>query len=115
MIDDTRVLVVRDPLPLAEVRSVSLEREESSHLAWLADGGRELVLATGDGRWIFLWVVDVERHTVRERVSLRIPGSSGEAFLGSRPPAARRPPRSADSSPGWSLSPAIRRRFMPPA
>ena len=77
MIDDTRVLVVRDPLPLAEVRSVSLEREESSHLAWLADGGRELVLATGDGRWIFLWVVDVERHTVRERVSLRIPGSSG--------------------------------------
>ncbi len=70
---DARVAVVRDPLPLADLRSLPLDRRRWFWRAWLADGGAELVLASARGRWLFLWIVDLEEGIVRRRVSLRAP------------------------------------------
>ncbi len=65
--------VVRDPLPLGDLRSLPFNRHRRLCRAWLADGGGELVLATARGRWLFLWVADLESGVVRRRVSLRAP------------------------------------------
>ncbi len=70
---DARVLVVDEPLPLSELRSLPLTREMTFLRGWLGDGDRELVLASGRGPWLFLWIVDVERQTVRQRVSVPAP------------------------------------------
>jgi tetratricopeptide (TPR) repeat protein len=73
MLKTEDIVVVRDPLPLAELRSFPLDLRRSHHQAWLA-GGNELVLVCGCRRCVFLWIVDVESRTVRERVSVRTPG-----------------------------------------
>ena len=57
--------VVREPLPLADLRSLPFNRHRRLCRAWLADGGDELVLATARGRWLFLWIADLERGVVR--------------------------------------------------
>ncbi len=70
---DARTLVIDDPLPLSELRSLPLTRDMTFLRGWLAGDGGELVLASGRGRWLFLWIVDVEAETVRQRVSVPAP------------------------------------------
>ena len=47
-------------LPLAELRSLPLTHRRRFSRAWLSDDGDELVLASARGRWLFLWIADVE-------------------------------------------------------